>query len=183
MATSPTVCDFGAEAPDFDLPGTDGRRWRLADVMGPNGAVIVCICNHCPYVKAIANKLVTEAEALRERGIGMAAICSNDAESYPADSFENMKRFAETHGFPFAYLHDSDQTVARNYGAVCTPDFFGYDRKGGLQYRGRLDASGREAKPGADRELFLAMKAVAETGTGPRDQTPSIGCSIKWKAV
>ncbi len=182
MATAP-VCDFGVPAPDFDLTGTDGKRWRLADVMGRNGVVIVFICNHCPYVKAIADKLVTEARALAEAGIGFAAICSNDAVSHPEDGFDNMQRFAATHRFPFPYLHDSDQSVARAFGAVCTPDFFGYNRKGELQYRGRLDASGREARPDAGRELFAAMKQVAETGAGPRAQTPSIGCSIKWKAA
>lgn len=181
MTTAP-VCDLGAPAPDFDLPGTDGKRWRLADVRGPKGTVIVFICNHCPYVKAIADKLVTEARALAEIGVGFAAICSNDADAYPEDSYENMQRFAAAHGFPFPYLHDADQSVARAYGAVCTPDFFGYNGRDELQYRGRLDASGREARPDAERELLAAMKQVAETGAGPREQTPSIGCSIKWKA-
>lgn len=182
MASSPPVCNLEEPAPDFDLPGTDGRRYSLADVMGSRGLVIVFICNHCPYVKAIASKLVQEAAALKEIGIGMAAICSNDAEAYPEDSFDNMRRFAERHGFTFPYLHDAEQSVARAFGAVCTPDFFGYDRGGRLQYRGRLDAGGRESTPGAERDLFHAMTAVAETGKGPRDQTPSIGCSIKWKA-
>jgi peroxiredoxin len=183
MSATTPVCDFGAPAPDFDLKATDGRRYALADVMGPKGVVIVFICNHCPYVKAVADKLVREARALAEIGIGFAAICSNDATSHPEDSFENMARFAETHGFPFPYLHDEDQSVARAYAAVCTPDFFGYDSEGRLQYRGRLDASGRSAEPDAERELYAAMVAVAETGEGPREQTPSIGCSIKWKAA
>lgn len=182
MATAP-VCDFGLPAPDFDLAGTDGKHWRLTDVMGPKGVVIAFICNHCPYVKAIADKLVIEAQALAEIGIGFAAICSNDADTYPEDSFENMQRFAAAHSFPFPYLHDADQSVARAYGAVCTPDFFGYNGKGELQYRGRLDASGRETRPDAERELLAAMKQVAGTGAGPREQTPSIGCSIKWKAA
>jgi peroxiredoxin len=183
MPAQPPVCDFGARTPDFDLPATDGRRYRLADIRGPKGFVIVFICNHCPFVKAVADKLAAEGRALAEIGVGMAAICSNDAESYPADSFENMKAFAAAHDFPFPYLHDEDQSVARAYGAVCTPDFFGYDANGGLQYRGRLDASGREARADAERELFAAMQKVAETGAGPREQTPAIGCSIKWKAA
>jgi peroxiredoxin len=183
MAASPPACDFGAPPPDFDLPDTTGRRWRLADVMGPKGVVIAFICNHCPYVKAIAGQLGREAEALRALGIGFAAICSNDAERYPEDSFENMGRFAAQHGFSFPYLHDADQSVARAYGAVCTPDFFGYGAATGLQYRGRFDSSGREGRPDARRELLEAMRLVAETGQGPREQTPSIGCSIKWKAA
>jgi peroxiredoxin len=183
MAAQPPVCDFGAKAPDFDLPGTDGRRYRLDDIRGSKGFVVVFICNHCPYVKAVADKLASEGRALAEIGIGMVAISSNDAEKYPDDSFENMKAFAEAHAFPFPYLHDEDQEVARTYGAVCTPDFFGYDAEGGLQYRGRLDSSGREARPDAERELYAAMKEVAKTGHGPREQTPSIGCSIKWKVA
>jgi peroxiredoxin len=183
MAATPPVGDFGAAAPDFELPATDGRRWTLDAVRGPKGALIVFICNHCPYVKAIAGKLAFEAGELARIGIGMAAICSNDPEAYPEDGFEAMKAFAAAHGFPFPYLHDADQSVARAYGAVCTPDFFGYDAELKLQYRGRLDASGREAKPGAERELFRAMQQVAETGRAPERQTPSIGCSIKWKAA
>jgi hypothetical protein len=141
------------------------------------------ICNHCPYVIAVADKLAAEGRALRGLGIGVAAICSNDAEAYPEDAFERMGPFARAHGFGFPYLHDADQSVARAYGAVCTPDFFGYNADLGLQYRGRLDASGRAARPDAPRELYAAMRTIAETGQGPREQTPSIGCSIKWKAA
>jgi peroxiredoxin len=169
MPAQPPVCDFGAKAPDFELPATDGRRYSLADIRGPKGFVIVFICNHCPYVKAVADKLAAEGRALAEIGVGMAAICSNDAESYPADSFENMKAFAAAHGFPFPYLHDEDQSVARAYGAVCTPDFFGYDAKrraavsrparrqrpGGAPGRGaralRGDAAGRRDRRGSPR--------------------------------
>lgn len=184
MAAAPPVCDFGWPAPDFDLPATDGRRFSLNEVAGRNGTLIVFICNHCPYVLAVIDRIARDARDLEEHGIGFAAICSNDAVAYPADSFENMQKMAEDQGFPFPYLHDEDQSVARAYDAVCTPDFFGFDANGGLQYRGRLDASRRDAGP-ADlrRDLFEAMKLVAETGRGPEDQIPSIGCSIKWKAA
>jgi peroxiredoxin len=168
---------------DFDLPDTGGRRWTLDSLRGPNGLLLIFICNHCPYVIAIAEKLPIEAEALHALGIGMAAICSNDAESYPADSYDNMGRFAREHRFPFPYLHDADQSVARAYGAACTPDFFGFNGDLALQYRGRLDDSGRAARSDAHRELYEAMRQVAETGRGPAEQTPSIGCSIKWKAA
>jgi len=145
--------------------------------------VIVFICNHCPYVKAVIDRLVADARALMAEGIGFAAICSNDAAAYPEDSFDNMKRFADAHGFVFPYLHDAEQTAARAYGAVCTPDFFGYDAERKLSYRGRLD-EGRISPPppGARRELVEAMRAVAATGTAPAQQIPSVGCSIKWKA-
>ncbi|KAA5607316.1 thioredoxin family protein [Roseospira marina] len=184
MAVHTPICDFGWPAPDFALPGVDGKTWRLADVRGARGTLIVFICNHCPYVKAVVDRLVRDAHALTEIGIGVAAICSNDPVQYPDDSFENMKRFAVEHGFQFPYLHDETQAVAHAYDAVCTPDFFGFDGNLGLQYRGRLDSSGRQpAAPDARRELFEAMQAVAAGGSGPTDQTPSMGCSIKWKAV
>lgn len=184
MAATPPLCDFGWQAPDFTLPATDGKTYALDDIAGPKGTLIVFICNHCPYVLAVLDKLIRDAKDLQDLGIGVAAICSNDANSHPADSFENMKRMAEERGFPFPYLHDEDQSVARAYDAVCTPDFFGFDAEGGLQYRGRLDAS--RAKPVGDdlrRELYEAMRQVAETGQGPREQVPSMGCSIKWKAA
>lgn len=184
MAVHTPICDFGWPAPDFALPGVDGRTWRLADVRGPKGTLIVFICNHCPYVKAIIDRLVRDAHALMDMGVGVAAICSNDPVQYPDDSFDNMKRFAGEHGFRFPYLHDETQAVARAYDAVCTPDFFGFDADMGLQYRGRLDSSGKQpAAPDVRRELFEAMKAVAESGHGPKEQTPSMGCSIKWKAA
>ena len=183
-AAQPPVCDFGWKAPDFTLTATDGRRLGLEDVSGPNGTLIMFICNHCPYVLAVLDRMIRDANDLAPLGIGTAAICSNDATSHPADSFENMARMATDRGFPFPYLHDADQSVARAYDAVCTPDFFGFNRDGELQYRGRLDASRGDAGP-ADlrRELFEAMRAVAETGKGPKDQIASIGCSIKWKAA
>ena len=173
----------GVPAPDFSLPATDGRTYSLKDVVGETGAVIVFICNHCPYVKAVIGRLVADARVLMREGVGFAAICSNDAKNYPEDSFPKMREFAKRHDFPFPYLHDESQDVARAYGALCTPDFFGYDRDLKLKYRGRLD-EGRTTPPppGARRELLEAMRAIAATGVAPADQVPSIGCSIKWKA-
>lgn len=183
MAATAPICDFGWRAPDFVLPGTDGRTHRLADLRGPRGTLVVFICNHCPYVIAIAARLVRDARDLAALGVNTVAICANDATTHPDDSFENMGRFAARWGFPFPYLHDESQQVARAWGAVCTPDFFGFDADLGLQYRGRLDASGARDTPGLRRELFEAMQKVAATGHGPEAQTPSIGCSIKWKAA
>ncbi|MDJ1157687.1 thioredoxin family protein [Chelatococcus sp. SYSU_G07232] len=182
MATSPPPVVLDTPAPDFRLPGTDGRTYALADVAGEKGTVIVFICNHCPYVRAVIDRLVADARTLMAEGFGFAAICSNDAQAYPEDSFGNMQRFARMHDFPFPYLHDEDQSAARAYGAVCTPDFFGYDANRKLKYRGRLD-EGRTTPPpeGARRELLEAMRAVAATGSAPADQVPSMGCSIKWK--
>ena len=184
MAATDAKVALGAAAPEFRLPGTDGKTYTLADVAGAKGTVIVFICNHCPYVKAITDRLVRDAATLKAEGIGFAAICSNDARSHPEDSFPNMKRFAEAHKFPFPYLHDEAQSVARAYGALCTPDFFGFDSAGKLRYRGRLD-EGRTSPPpaGARRELVEAMRAVAETGTAPAQQNASVGCSIKWKVA
>ena len=185
MATTPAASEiaFGTPAPAFTLPATDGRRYGLDDIAGPSGTVIVFICNHCPYVKAVIERLVADAKTLLSEGIGFAAVCSNDATTHPADSFDNMKAFAAAHHFAFPYLHDESQTVARAYGAVCTPDFFGFDAARRLKYRGRLDA-GRNGPPppGAKRELVEAMRAVA-AGRDPGEQTPSIGCSIKWKGA
>lgn len=184
MAVSPPVCDFGWKAPDFTLPGTDGRDWSLADISGPKGTLVMFICNHCPYVQSVIDRIVRDAKDLQALGIGVAAISANDAAEYPEDGFGNMQAEALKHGFPFPYLYDESQAVAKAYGAACTPDFFGFDAGLGLQYRGRLDASGRHAAaPDAKRELYEAMKRVAETGHGPREQTPSMGCSIKWKAA
>jgi peroxiredoxin len=183
MAVSQTEIALDAKAPDFRLPATDGRTYALKDVAGENGAVIVFICNHCPYVKAVIGRLVADARLLMGEGLGFAAICSNDAVSYPEDSFAKMREFAERHDFPFPYLHDESQDVARAYGAVCTPDFFGFDRELKLKYRGRLD-EGRTSPPppNARRELLEAMRAVAAGGPAPANQVPSIGCSIKWRA-
>jgi peroxiredoxin len=183
VSTETPLCDFGAPAPDFALPGVDGRIWTRDQCKGPRGLLVMFICNHCPYVQAIRDRLVRDARELAALGIGCVAISSNDANDYPEDSFDGMKQVAEASGFPFPYLYDESQAVARTYGAVCTPDFFGYNGELGLQYRGRLDASRKEAAP-ADvrRDLFEAMKQVAATGNGPAEQIPSIGCSIKWKA-
>jgi len=179
MLNSPAL---GVKAPDFALPATDGKTYRLADVAGEKGTVVVFICNHCPYVKAVAPRMVADAKTLAAEGIGFVAISSNDAASYPADSFDNMKAFAEKHGFPFPYLYDESQDVARAYEAVCTPDFFGLDASGSIAYRGRLDEGRKnEPPPGARRELVEAMRTIARTGRGPAEQFPSVGCSIKWK--
>lgn len=183
MAATADVCDFGWNAPDFRLPGVDGKTYSLSEVSGANGTLIVFICNHCPYVRSIIDRIVRDAVELERYGVKAVAISANDASNYPDDSFNNMKIFAAENRFSFPYLYDESQEVAKAYGAVCTPDFFGFNKDLQLQYRGRLDESGRNAVPGARRELFEAMKAVAETGQGPREQTPSIGCSIKWKAA
>jgi peroxiredoxin len=184
MAVGPTETTLGAKAPDFALPATDGRTYALKDVAGKKGTVIVFICNHCPYVQAVIDRMAADARMLMAEGIGFAAICANDAKNYPEDSFDNMKRFARAHDLPFPYLHDETQNVARAYGAVCTPDYFGYDKELKLKYRGRLD-EGRTSPPpkGSRRELVEAMRDIAATGEAPKEQIPSIGCSIKWKAA
>lgn len=176
------VCEFGLPARDFDLPGVDGKRWTLAECRGENGLLVMFICNHCPYVQAVRERIVRDTAELKRLGINAVAIMSNDSTLYEEDSFENMVRVARQYRFPFPYLLDESQAVARQYGAVCTPDFFGYNADLGLQYRGRLDASGKAVAPeDARRELFEAMRQVATTGKGPEDQIPSIGCSIKWR--
>jgi peroxiredoxin len=172
---------LGSPAPDFDLRGTDGQRHNLASSRGPSGLLVMFICNHCPYVKAVRERLVRDCGELSKHGIGSVAIMSNDPADYPDDSFANMKKIAAQFRYPFPYLLDETQEVAKAYGAVCTPDFFGYDAGLNLRYRGRLDASGREATPSARRELFDAMLQIARTGTGPAEQFASIGCSIKWR--
>ena len=180
LATA-NICNFGWKARDFALEGVDGKTWSLGDVRGPKGTLVVFICNHCPYVKAVIGRLVEEANALRGIGIGTIAIMPNDTESYPQDSFENMKLFARRHGFTFPYVIDERQEVARTYGAQCTPDFFGFNARDELQYRGRLDASRTTLLAGVRRDLYEAMKQMAETGRGPAEQIASMGCSIKWK--
>ncbi len=176
------VCEFGRPAVDFALPGVDGKVWTLDDCRGEKGTLVMFICNHCPYVKAIRDRLVRDTRELLEHGVKSVAIMSNDPSLYEEDSFENMKKVAAEYDFPFPYLFDETQEVAKAYGAVCTPDFFGYNADLELQYRGRLDASRKEAAPpDARRELFEAMVQVAQTGKGPEEQVPSMGCSIKWK--
>ena len=178
---SNTTPPIGWKARDFRLQGIDGKTYSLAEVRGPTGTLVVFICNHCPYVKASINRIVAEANALREIGIGTIAIMPNDTEAYLEDSFDNMKMFAARHSFTFPYVIDNTQEVARAYDAQCTPDFFGFNAKEELQYRGRLDASRMTPVANARRDLFEAMRRIAETGHGPQEQFPSMGCSIKWK--
>jgi peroxiredoxin len=175
------ICNFGWKARDFALKGVDGKTYTLADVRGKNGTLVVFICNHCPFVGTVISRIVEEAKALKAIGIGTVAISSNDTTEFPEDSFDNMKTFAREQGFTFPYVYDETQEVARAYDAQCTPDFFGFNVKDELQYRGRLDASRRELIPNARRDLFEAMKQIAETGQGPTEQIASMGCSIKWK--
>ncbi len=183
VSLHPPVCEFGAEAVDFDLPGVDQQRWTLGRCAGERGLLVMFISNHCPYVKAIRTKLVRDTTELKGLGINSVAIMSNDTVNYPDDSFDNMVKVAKQFSFPFPYLLDESQQVARSYGAICTPDFYGYNAAMELQYRGRLDAAGAtpddESQP---RELFVAMVQIAETGAGPAHQVPSIGCSIKWRS-
>jgi peroxiredoxin len=176
------ICDLGKPAIDFSLPGVDGKTWTLEQCRGPNGLLVMFICNHCPYVKAVQERLVRDVHGLRGLGVHAVGIMPNDPADYPEDSFDNMRRVAERLGYPFPYLIDETQEVARAYGAVCTPDFFGYNRNLELQYRGRLDASRKDTAPAdARRDLFEAMRQIAETGQGPKEQIPSMGCSIKWR--
>lgn len=176
------VCEFGLPTIDFALPGVDGKVWTLDQCKGEKGLLVMFICNHCPYVKAILDRLVRDTRELKALGVNSVAIMSNDPAEYAEDSFENMKAVAERENFPFPYLIDETQEIARAYGAVCTPDFFGYNADLELQYRGRLDASRKEAaSPDVRRDLFEAMAEVARTGKGPEEQIPSMGCSIKWK--
>jgi peroxiredoxin len=176
-----TICPFGWKARDFALKGVDGKTYSLAAIRGPKGTLVVFICNHCPYVKASIDRIVAEARALRDIGFGTIAIMPNDTETYAEDSFEKMKLFSAKHSFTFPYVIDETQEVARAYNAQCTPDFLGFNAQDELQYRGRLDASRTTLVANARRELFEAMKQVAETGHGPEQQIPSMGCSIKWK--
>jgi len=182
VRTETPVCDFDKPAPDFCLPGVDGREYCLEDCRGENGTLVMFICNHCPYVKSILDRIIRDVLELREHGVTAVAIMSNDPSEYEEDSFENMQRIAKERNFPFPYLLDETQAVAKAYGAVCTPDFFGYNADLKLQYRGRLDESRKEPVPGARRELFEAMVQIARTGRGPEQQIPSMGCSIKWRS-
>ena len=182
MPIQTPICDFGQKAHDFELKSTDNKVLSLNDVKGENGTLIMFICNHCPYVKAVTKDIVEDCKKLKDIGINSVAICANDAENYPEDSFENMIEFAKKHQFNFPYLVDETQEIAKTYDAVCTPDFFGYNKNLELQYRGRL----RELKNlipvrEGESDLLKAMKQIAETGEGPENQTPSAGCSIKWK--
>jgi len=181
MSATPPICDFGWKAVDFSLPGVDGKTYSLADVRGDKGTLVMFICNHCPYVRGIIPRLTEQAKQLQDSGIGVIAIMANDTENYPADGFDNMKLFASQNGFSFPYVIDESQEIARAYDAICTPDFFGFNAKDELQYRGRMDASRTDLIEGAEPDLINAMMQVAETGQGPSQQIASMGCSIKWR--
>ena len=182
VSLNPPICDFGAKAPDFNLLGVDGKLWTLQECMGRNGLLVMFICNHCPYVKAVHARILRDTRDLRGLGIESVAIMSNDTVNYPDDSYEKMRIIAAEFNYPFPYLYDETQDIAKAYGAVCTPDFFGYNTDFELQYRGRLDASRKEtASEGTRRDLYEAMKLIAQTRQGPEEQISSIGCSIKWK--
>ncbi|MES1981337.1 MAG: thioredoxin family protein [Pseudomonadota bacterium] len=181
VSLQPPLCDFGRPASDFNLPGVDGVHYTLENARGSNGLLVMFICNHCPYVKSIRDRIVRDARELLQYGINSIAIMSNDPAEYEEDSFQNMQLIAQQFAFPFPYVWDETQQVARDYGAVCTPDFFGFNAALQLQYRGRLDASRKDAVADAPRDLFNAMVQVAQTGQGPREQIASMGCSIKWK--
>jgi len=176
------VCNFEDPAKPFSLPGVDGKIWTLDECKGDKGLLVMFICNHCPYVKVIRERLVETVKKLQQNQIGCVAIMSNDTNEYPEDSFENMQELAKEYGFTFPYLLDKSQEVAKSYGAICTPDFFGYNADLKLQYRGRLDSAGKNAFTRNDTEdLMEAMLTIADTGIGPREQIPSMGCSIKWQ--
>jgi len=181
MRLDTPICDFGWPAPDFTLKDPTGKSYAMRDHLGDRGLLIMFICNHCPYVKAIGERLAADTAELMEQGFGVLAVMSNDYRAHPDDSPANMLKFAAHYGFNFPYLIDEDQSVGRAYGAVCTPDFFGFNKDGGLQYRGRLDNVRMNGNPaGRTKELVAAMEQIAKTGQGPRQQTPSMGCSIKW---
>ena len=179
--TKTPVCDFGKKAEDFKLKSINNKVVTLNDIKGEKATLIMFICNHCPYVVGALDDIVQEASALQKIGVNVLAICSNDAEEYPQDNFENMKKFDLDYSFTFPYLHDANQSVAKQFNAECTPDFFGFNSKLELQYRGRLNNK-RENPEVVKRDLFEAMTMIAKTGEGPREQSPSIGCSIKWKS-
>lgn len=181
VSLQPPLCAFGWKARPFDLPGVDGSRYTLESARGKNGLLVMFICNHCPYVKSIRDRIVRDVRELQQYGINSIAIMSNDPSDYEEDSFENMRKIAQEFSYPFPYVLDESQQIAKDYGAVCTPDFFGFNANLELQYRGRLDASRKEASPDATRDLFNAMVQVAQTGQGPQMQLASMGCSIKWK--
>ena len=181
VSTQTPICDFDTPAIDFELMGVDGKTYNLQNCQGENGLLVMFICNHCPYVKAIIDRIIRDVKELNTLGVNAVAIMSNNPDEYAEDSFENMQSIAKELNFPFPYLLDTTQEVAKTYGAVCTPDFFGYNAELKLQYRGRLDASNKNSAPAeVKRDLFEAMAQVANTGKGPAEQIPSMGCSIKW---
>ena len=175
------ICQFGTKAIPFSLKGIDEKIYNLEEIKGKNGTLVIFICNHCPYVKGVIDRLVKDIIDLQKKEIGCVAIMSNDVENYPEDSFENMKKFSKENSFTFPYLYDETQKTAKEYGAVCTPDFFGYNKNLELQYRGRLDNAGISGEPLKEKELLNAFHQIIKTGNGPEEQKPSMGCSIKWK--
>lgn len=181
MLLDTPVCDFGWKATDFTLKDADGNSYTMSEQLGDKGLLIAFICNHCPYVKAIAERFSEDARELQAEGINVLAVMSNDYRYVETDSPPFMKKFANQHGFTFPYLVDEDQAVGRAYNAVCTPDFFGLNREGKLQYRGRIDDAGMGDPANRTKELVNAMKQIAKTGEGPKQQTASMGCSIKWR--
>ena len=180
--TKTPICDFGKKAEDFKLKSTNNEFLTLNDVKGDNGTLVMFICNHCPYVKAVISDIVNDCKLLQNLNVSSVAICSNDIINYPEDSFDKMIEFSNSNNFNFPYLHDETQEIARKFDAVCTPDFFGYNKNLELQYRGRIREL-KDLKPirNGESELYLAMKMIAETGRGPTDQIPSMGCNIKWR--
>tara|TARA_X000001036_G_scaffold196824_1_gene185428 strand:+ start:56 stop:610 length:555 start_codon:yes stop_codon:yes gene_type:complete len=179
--TKTPICDFGKKAENFKLKSTDNKILSLDDIKGNKGTLIMFICNHCPYVKAVIQDIVSDCKELEKYGISSVAICSNDVKNYPEDSFDKMIEFSKNHNFSFPYLHDESQEIAKKYDAVCTPDFFGYNEKLELQYRGRMREL-KELKPvqSGDSDLLNALKMISKTGNGPKEQIPSMGCNIKW---
>jgi peroxiredoxin len=182
VALETPMLEKGWKAADFTLKGVDGKDYDLNAVKGEKGLVVMFICNHCPFVKSIIGRLVEDVKKLQALGVGVVAIMSNDTENYPDDSYENMQAFAKEQGFTFPYVIDETQAVAKQYDAVCTPDFYGFDKDLALAYRGRFDSAGRNIVSDAEHELLEAMTQIAQTGHGPEVQKPSIGCSIKWRA-
>lgn len=183
VSLSPPLCDFGWKAKSFNLLGVDNKLWNLEKAKGENGLLVMFICNHCPYVKAILPRLIKDLLELKQYGINSIAISSNDVENYPEDSFEKMQKLSDLNNFSFPYVFDESQSVAKSYNAICTPDFFGFNRKLELQYRGRFDSTGRDKEPSIDnkKDLYEAMKLISVTQKGPEIQFSSIGCSMKWK--
>ena len=180
--TKTPICDFGKKAEDFKLKSTNNKFLTLNDVKGEKGTLVMFICNHCPYVKAVISDIVNDCKLLQNLDVSSVAICSNDVINYPEDSFDKMIEFSNSNNFNFPYLHDETQEIARKFDAVCTPDFFGYNKNLELQYRGRIREL-KDLKPirSGESELYLAMKMIAETGRGPKDQISSMGCNIKWR--
>ena len=184
VALETPICNFGWKAPDFSLKGIDNKNYNFSDIKGKNGTLVMFICNHCPYVKSVIGRIVEDSLILQENGIGIVSIMSNDVNDPKyghEDSFENMIKFSQNNSFSFPYVYDESQETGRIYNAVCTPDFFGFNSSNELQYRGRLESSQKELMPNAKKELLEAMLEVAKSGQGPKEQVPSIGCSIKWK--